>query len=203
MVWQRGEVVMVLMVVAAVAAGGGKRRVTASGGGDRVDPVVGIVFDYNRKNPPEKFSDGGGVVVAGIRQLRPDMGEGVEDGSCVLLTSSDVVLFNLTPALVVEANMLRESHGNAGIVCCEMLKNIRLTLGGDYNEVIVNECVKHEDTIGNISKVPLHGKPRSLYGSLSRLNGTMHNTDVEGRGLSTYINVDEERTNNIKGIGKT
>ncbi|GJS38857.1 hypothetical protein Tco_0563900 [Tanacetum coccineum] len=60
MVWQRGEVVMVLMVVAAVAAGGGKRRVTASGGGDRVDPVVGIVFDYNRKSPPKKFSGGGG-----------------------------------------------------------------------------------------------------------------------------------------------
>nr|GEW36546.1 ATPase family AAA domain-containing protein FIGL1 [Tanacetum cinerariifolium] len=52
-----------------------------------------------------------------------------------------------------------------------------------------------EDTNGNISKVPLHGIPRSLYGSLSGKNGSMHNTDVEGRGLSTYINVDEERTN--------
>ncbi|GKC57264.1 serine carboxypeptidase-like protein 20 [Tanacetum coccineum] len=43
--------------------------------------------------------------------------------------------------------------------------------------------------------VPLHGKPRSLYGSPSAKNGSMHNTDVEGRGLSTYLNVDEERTN--------
>ncbi|GJT44796.1 ATPase family AAA domain-containing protein FIGL1 [Tanacetum coccineum] len=38
-------------------------------------------------------------------------------------------------------------------------------------------------------------KTKILYGSLSGKNGSMHNTDVEGRGLSTYINVDEERTN--------
>ncbi|GJV94883.1 ATPase family AAA domain-containing protein FIGL1, partial [Tanacetum coccineum] len=38
-------------------------------------------------------------------------------------------------------------------------------------------------------------KTKILYGSLSGKNGSMHNIDVEGRGLSTYINVDEERTN--------
>lgn len=46
-----------------------------------------------------------------------------------------------------------------------------------------------------MSKVPLYGKPRGLYGSLSGKHGSMHNNGVEGRGLSTYIDVDEERTN--------
>ncbi|GKE34031.1 hypothetical protein Tco_1453353 [Tanacetum coccineum] len=61
-------------MMASLPEGEGKRRVAASGGGDRVDPVVGIVFDFGRKSPSEKFSGGGGVVVAGIRRRWPDMG---------------------------------------------------------------------------------------------------------------------------------
>ncbi|GKG63682.1 hypothetical protein Tco_0645075, partial [Tanacetum coccineum] len=34
---------------------------------DRVDPEVGSIFGVGRKSPPEKFSGGGGMVVAGIR----------------------------------------------------------------------------------------------------------------------------------------
>ncbi|GKD69450.1 hypothetical protein Tco_1323540, partial [Tanacetum coccineum] len=49
-----------------VTAAGGVvgSRVTASDSGDRVDRVSGSIFGVGRKSPPEKFSGGGGVVVA-------------------------------------------------------------------------------------------------------------------------------------------
>ncbi|GJZ51524.1 hypothetical protein Tco_0606039 [Tanacetum coccineum] len=50
-------------------------RVAESEYGDRVDPVVRTTFGFNRKNPPENFSGGGGVVAGGGW---PDNGRGKE-----------------------------------------------------------------------------------------------------------------------------
>ncbi|GKC17840.1 putative reverse transcriptase domain-containing protein, partial [Tanacetum coccineum] len=47
-----------------------QRAVVASEVVGRVDPVVRTIFGFDRKIPPEKFSDGGGVVVVGIRRRR-------------------------------------------------------------------------------------------------------------------------------------
>ncbi|GJX05342.1 hypothetical protein Tco_0191258 [Tanacetum coccineum] len=52
-------------------------RVTASGYGDRVDPMVGSLFGFGRKSPPENFSGGGGMVVAGIRRDSGGRGDDV------------------------------------------------------------------------------------------------------------------------------
>ncbi|GKG42916.1 hypothetical protein Tco_0479600, partial [Tanacetum coccineum] len=40
--------------------GGGESRVRESEGGDRIDRRMGSLFGLRRKNPPEKFSGGGG-----------------------------------------------------------------------------------------------------------------------------------------------
>ncbi|GJX52010.1 hypothetical protein Tco_0280379, partial [Tanacetum coccineum] len=51
---------------AAGEEGEGKTRVRASDHGERVDPVERRPFGVGRKTPSEKFSGGGGVVVAGM-----------------------------------------------------------------------------------------------------------------------------------------
>ncbi|GJZ20295.1 integrase, catalytic region, zinc finger, CCHC-type containing protein [Tanacetum coccineum] len=58
-----GVTVVAAVVVVRVAAA----RVRASGYGGWIDPVMGSDFGLGRKCPPEKFSGGGGMVVAGIR----------------------------------------------------------------------------------------------------------------------------------------
>ncbi|GKG43829.1 hypothetical protein Tco_0482922, partial [Tanacetum coccineum] len=40
-------------------------RVEESDSGDRIDPLMRSLFGIRRKSPPEKYSDGDGVVVAG------------------------------------------------------------------------------------------------------------------------------------------
>ncbi|GKG39876.1 hypothetical protein Tco_0464021, partial [Tanacetum coccineum] len=49
------------------------RRLEESGCGDRIDPVMRSVFGVGRKNPPENFSGGGGMV------RNPAVGEGLPD----------------------------------------------------------------------------------------------------------------------------
>ncbi|GKB74084.1 hypothetical protein Tco_0935496 [Tanacetum coccineum] len=51
-----------------MASGGVESRVRESDGGDRIDREMGRIFGVGRKDPPEKFSGGGGG-----RRL-PDMG---------------------------------------------------------------------------------------------------------------------------------
>ncbi|GKA30813.1 hypothetical protein Tco_0717118 [Tanacetum coccineum] len=46
------------------------RRVVASECGDRIDRVMGSIFGFGRKSPPENFSGGGGVMVAGVNSSR-------------------------------------------------------------------------------------------------------------------------------------
>ncbi|GKG16001.1 hypothetical protein Tco_0358324, partial [Tanacetum coccineum] len=60
---------MVAAVVGTAASreGGKMVRVRANGYGGWIDPVMGSDFGLGRKCPPEKFSGGGGMVVAGIR----------------------------------------------------------------------------------------------------------------------------------------
>ncbi|GJZ80478.1 mutator type transposase [Tanacetum coccineum] len=53
------------------------RRVAASGCGDRIDRVMGSIFGFGRKSPPEKFSGGGG---GGGRRLAGNGERGREDG---------------------------------------------------------------------------------------------------------------------------
>ncbi|GJW68969.1 integrase, catalytic region, zinc finger, CCHC-type containing protein [Tanacetum coccineum] len=77
------DVMMRVAAAAETGGGGGERRVEESGCGDRIDPVMRSVFGIGRKSPPEKFSGGGGVVVAGIR--RHDSGDGgVDEGGATV-----------------------------------------------------------------------------------------------------------------------
>ncbi|KAI3748136.1 hypothetical protein L6452_11033 [Arctium lappa] len=70
-----------------------------------------------------------------------------------------------------------------------------------------DEPEKQEDISGKTSKVLLHGKSTTSYGSISRANHNIHNDSVnprgngsedcillQGRGSSTCTNVEEERT---------
>ncbi|XP_076954355.1 ATPase family AAA domain-containing protein FIGL1-like [Bidens hawaiensis] len=57
-----------------------------------------------------------------------------------------------------------------------------------------DETGKQEDINGKNLKGLLPGKP-TLYGGILGKNNSMYNNSVEGRGSSTCINVDEERTN--------
>nr|GFA49593.1 hypothetical protein [Tanacetum cinerariifolium] len=84
-----GSVVLVDrgVVVAAVAVGLWMvgRRVGTSDIVDRVDRVIRILFGLVGKSPPEKFSGGGGVVVAGRRWLPDFVGEKGLIKGCVCL----------------------------------------------------------------------------------------------------------------------
>ncbi|GJW49894.1 hypothetical protein Tco_0091245 [Tanacetum coccineum] len=48
--------------------GDGEGRMRRDGGVDRVDPLLRIIYLSWPESPPENFSGGGGVVVAGIRR---------------------------------------------------------------------------------------------------------------------------------------
>ncbi|GKC15784.1 hypothetical protein Tco_1012566 [Tanacetum coccineum] len=53
------------------------RCMAASECGDRTDRVMGSVFGFGRKSPPENFSGGGGVVAGGWPEMGRERGEGV------------------------------------------------------------------------------------------------------------------------------
>ncbi|CAI9272830.1 unnamed protein product [Lactuca saligna] len=137
-----------------------------------------------------------------IRPIRREALSKLDSASQSLIPDSDRQAFEQAGR---DPGVVFHKQGDINIEKIKQSKYFKALLqhskGNTLNED--DEPEKKEDISGKTSKVLIHGKSTTFYGGISRTNNSIHNNSVnsvgnnlvEGRGLSTYINSEEERTN--------